>query len=369
MKEDILITRATGAFNQDGEEGFLKPGDRMKALPGQYGARYLPPKRKQELKIRSLVTTVVVSVLLGFAAPVFADSVVNPAQIPFSSDQLYPETASWSAKQKVFLVGSVRHGTVGNLTLDGKYTPFITDEKLVTTVGLLADDAHNTLWVANSDPGVADRTNAATQGTLAAVAAYDITTGKLRAYYDLGRLSPGSHFANDIALDAAGNAYVTDSFAPIVYRIGTDGKASIFAQSPLFKDGDGFNLNGIAWHKDGYLLVGKYNTGELFRIDIVDPTHVEKIQLPEPLKGADGFLLVDAQHLVVVQNLGADRTVELVSTDGWKSAQMGRQRKSVLSMPSAVTHVGKDLYVLESRIDTLFDPMAAKVSDFLLQKF
>ena len=54
----------------------------------------------------------------------------------------------------------------------------------------------------------------------------------------------------------------------------------------------------------------------------------------------DGFRLVDDRHLIVVQNLGADRTVELASTDGWKSAKIVRQRKSVMSMPSAVTQVG-----------------------------
>lgn len=321
------------------------------------------------MTIRSNMATVAASVLLSYAAPAFADSIVHPPQISFSANQLYPETASWSAKEKVFFVSSVRHGTVGKVTLDGKYTPYITDDKLVTTVGLLADDAHNTVWVTNSDPGVADRTSAATQGKLAAVAAYDATTGERRAYYDLGSLSAGSHFANDVTLDATGNIYVTDSFAPIIYRIGADGTSSIFAQNLLFKDGDGFNLNGIAWHKDGYLLVGKYNTGELFRVDIADPTHVEKVQLHEALKGVDGFHLVDGHHLIIVQNLGADRTVELVSTDGWRSAKIVRQRKSVMSMPSAVTQVGRSIYVLNSRIDTLFDPKAAKVSDFLLQKF
>ena len=78
---------------------------------------------------------------------------------------------------------------------------------------------------------------------------------------------------------------------------------------------------------------------------------------------------MDSQHLVIVQNLGVDRTVELVSTDGWKSAKVVRQLKSAMSMPSSATQVGSDIYVLNSRIDTLFDPKAAKVSDFLLQRF
>ena len=91
--------------------------------------------------------------------------------------------------------------------------------------------------------------------------------------------------------------------------------------------------------------------------------------MAEPIKGADGFHLVDGQHLVVARNLGVDTTVDLVSTDGWRTAEVARSQKSGMSMPSAVTQVGKDVYVLDSRIDNLFDPKAAKVSDFQLQKF
>lgn len=319
--------------------------------------------------IRSLLASVTASAILIYSAPVFADDTVHPQQIAFAADQLYPETASWSAKENIFFVSSVRHGTVGKVALDGTYTPFITDDRLVTTVGLLADDAHNTLWVTNSDPGVGDRTNAEIQGKLAGVAAYDETTGARRAYYNLGSLAPGAHFANDISVDDAGNVYVSDSFSPTIFRVGADGKASIFAQNALFGAGNGFNLNGIAWHKDGFLIVGKYNTGELFRVNVADPTKVDKVELPEALKGIDGFHLVDSQHLIIAQNLGADRTVELVSTDGWKSAKIVRQLKSVMSMMTSATQAGGDIYVLNSRIDTLFDPKAAKVSDFVLQKY
>lgn len=189
------------------------------------------------------------------------------------------------------------------------------------------------------------------------------------AYYDLGSLSEGSHFANDLALDEVGNAYVTDSFAPIIYKIDTSGKTSIFSKSPLFKDGEGFNLNGIAYHKGGYLLVGKYNSGDLFKISIADPTDIQRVALPGPLKGADGFNLADDEHLYVAVNLGADKTVELASTDDWKTATIVREVKSLKSMPTAPTKVGDAIWVLNSRLDTLFDPKANKISDFVLQKF
>ena len=319
-------------------------------------------------------TAAVLATAITLSGQLFTSSSATAApavqgQVHFGADHLYPESVSWSAKQKVFFVGSVRHGTIGKVSPDGKYVPFITDDKLVSSLGILVDDARNTLWVAIADPGVGDRTNPSTQGKLAAVAAYDATTGERRAYYDLGSLNPGAHFANDVALDKAGNVYVSDSFAPNIYRIGTDGQTSIFAQNPVLKDGDGFNLNGIAWHSGGYLLVGKYNSGEIFRIPVSDPTRIEKVALSKPIKGADGFHLVDSEHLIVAQNLGTDTVVELVSTDGWKSARVAQRQKSGMSMPSAATQVGKNIYVLDSRIDNLFDPKATKVDDFQLERF
>jgi len=289
--------------------------------------------------------------------------------ISFEADTSYPESLSWSPKQNAFFVSSVRHGVVGKVTKAGQYSVFIRDPKLVSTVGVLVDDARNTIWVANSDPGAGERTQAATQGKLAAVATYDSKTGKAKAYYDLGGLSEGAHFANDIALDADGNAYVTDSFAPVIYRITNTGVTSIFARNELFSKGDGFKLNGIAWHRGGYLLVGKYNTGEIYRVDVSNPSQVEQVSIPETLVGADGFHLSDDQHLVVVQNNGVDRTVELISTDGWKTAQISRVLSSELSMPTAATNVGKDVFVLNARLDTLFNPDAPKVSKYLLQRF
>lgn len=305
----------------------------------------------------------------ALAATLLASNLAIAADITFTADQTYPESVTWSARQHVFMVGSVRHGTVGKVTPDGRYTVFIKDSRLVSTLGLLVDDRRNVLWVTNADPGAGERTNEATRGKLAAVATYDATTGAPRAYYDLSSLDPGAHLANDLVLDARGNAYVTDSFAPVIYRIDTKGHASIFARDARFKTGEGFNLNGIAMHRGGYLLAGNYNSGELFRVDIDDPSKFEQVKLPEPLKGADGFNLIDDNHLVVVQNAGVDRTVELVSTDGWQTATIVRTQKSKQSMPTAAVKRNGHVYVLNSRIDTLFKPDAPKVSEYILQQF
>lgn len=297
----------------------------------------------------------------AFATTAFAGDTIR-----FHAETAYPEAVTWSQTQGAFFTGSAKHGTIGKVTPDGSYAPFVTDEALVTTTGVLADDQTGTLWVAIADPGVADRTSAETQGKLAELAGYDLQTGARKALIDLGALRPGAHFANDIALGPDGTLYVTDSFAPLVYMV-KDGTASVFAETPLFHDGDGFNLNGIVVEGDA-LLVGKYNSGQLFRIPLADPQAVTEVRM-EPLKGVDGLRLTAPGHLVAVQNLGADRTVELTSADDWKTAEVTRSLPSIDSMPTGATLADGAIWVLNAQLDTLFDPKAAPVSDWLLQKF
>ncbi|MGF6371622.1 sugar lactone lactonase YvrE [Paraburkholderia sp. RAU6.4a] len=336
------------------------PSHRRPGAENRRTSMTTPKHRKRPAQLISGMT---------LAAALLAPNLSSAADITFTAPQAFPESITWSARQHVFMVGSVRHGTVGKITPDGHYSEFIHDDRLISTLGLFVDDRRNTLWVTNSDPGVGEHTNAATKGKLAAIATYDATTGEPRAYYDLSSIHPGAHLANDLAVDADGNVYVTDSFAPIVYRIDTRGQMSAWARDPRFHTGEGFNLNGIAMHPDRYLIIGNYNSGALFKIDIHEPSRIEQITLPEALKGADGFDLVDSQHLVVVQNEGIDRTVELVSTDGWRTATIERVQKSERSMPTAaVTENGKT-YVLNSRIDTLFKPGSPQIDQFVLQQF
>jgi sugar lactone lactonase YvrE len=306
-----------------------------------------------------------------FATSVLAAALSSAAwaasDVRFSAEQAYPEGIAWSAPQNSFFVSSIHQGVIGKVTMNGHYTPFIRDTRLVSSVGLQFDARRNLLWAAVGDLGNSVRSSPATQGKLAALAAYDASTGERRAFHDLGGLVEGGHFANDLALDARGQVYVTDSFSPVIYRLDAQGQASVFVRSELFT-GEGFNLNGIVWHAHGYLLVNKHNSGELFRISTTGRPDIQRVALPEALKGADGLLLLAPNRLALVQNAGADRVVELVSHDGWRSASIVSEHKTAGSFPTTAARVGEDYYVLNSRLDTLMTPDAPKVSDYLLQK-
>lgn len=300
-------------------------------------------------------------------AAMLSSAALAAGDVRFTAEQAYPEGIAWSAPQNSFFVSSIHQGVIGKVAMNGRYTPFIRDARLVSSVGLQFDAKRNLVWAAVGDLGNSVRSSPATQGKLAALAAYDATTGERQAYHDLGGLVEGSHFANDLALDARGQVYVTDSFSPVIYRLDARGKASVFVRSELFT-GEGFNLNGIVWHADGYLLVNKHNSGELFRISTTGAPDIQRVALPEALKGADGLLLLAPDRLALVQNSGADRVVELVSNDGWRSATIASEHKTIGSFPTTAARVGKNYYVLNSRLDTLMTPDAPRVSDYLLQK-
>lgn len=307
----------------------------------------------------------------SLTAHTFSAAQIAPAptdeKITFHADESYPESFDWSYRQKAFFVGSLRKGEIGKVTMDGTYTPFASDPLMFGSGGIKYDKKRNIVWAALCDIGVATKSTPATQGKVGAIIGFDATTGKRKHFVDLAKLDNGAHCANDLAFDPAGNIYVTDSFSPAVYVIDRNMRARELVHSEKFTGKD-FNLNGIVYHPGGFLLIGKHNSGEVFRISLKPKVEVQAVQLNSAIPGADGFALVDRDTIVVAQNAGNDRAVSLKSKDGWKSAEVVELAKSGATFPTAVTVAGSKVYMLSNRVDTLFDPKAQKVSDYLLQR-
>lgn len=304
--------------------------------------------------------TFTISLLLGISSLSFAQN------IPIHADKLYPEGTAFSKKQNVFFISSINTGQIGKLDLNGNYTTFTSDPDLIATVGILADDKSNTLFVTNVDNGAAVKTSPQTAYKLSELIAYDLRSGKRKFKVDLGKLNPAHpNFINDLTLDNNGNLYITNSFSPIIFKIDKEHHASIFAQHADWT-GESFNLNGIVFHPDGYLIVAQSNKGLLYKIDIKDPTNIKTIKVDE-LKGADGLILNGKNELVVVSN--ASSTIFQVKSDNnWTSAGITNSTKSVLPFPTTGVWANGKFHVLNARLTELFDPKATKSSDFLLQE-
>jgi len=287
------------------------------------------------------------------------------AGIEFKAPSAYPEGITCNEKTGEFFVSSMRHGTVG-VVKDGKYKPFARDAQLISSVGMHVDAERGRLLVCVSDPGVSEKTSPKTQKKLARLIAFDLKSGKRKSSVDLNTLVPeGEHFCNDFAIDADGNAYVTDSFSPVIYKVDPTFKASVFLKDDKFK-GQGFGLNGVVHHKDGFLIVAKSDDGTLWKISEKGAPVPEEIKVSEKLVNADGLVLSPGGDLIVIQNEN-HRAARLKSTDGWKTAKVDKTVALEAAFPTTAVYAGDKLYVDLSHLNELLaDPKKAKTDTFTL---
>lgn len=277
-----------------------------------------------------------------------------PAGVSFVKKALYPEGLEYDGKNSRYLVTSLREGIVGTVTLDGTYTLFASDNNLVSAIGIRVDSERDRFMVCNSDPGVSVHTNAGTQAKLAGLGVFRLSTGKLMKYVDLGKLSDGNHFCNDIAIDGKGITYVTDSYSPIIYKVDAGFNASILLNNDRFK-GEGFNLNGIV-HKDDFLIVAKYNEGILFKIPVMEPEKFTQITISEVFPGADGLLWGADGSLIVIANLETNKVLKLNSSDNWVSAQVVQSVDTGPVFATTGVYQNGEVHVLNAMLHILFNP-------------
>ena len=255
--------------------------------------------------------------------------------INFTQTNLFPEGIAYDPWGDFFYVSSTARGDIGIVNREGIYTPFITDEVLVQTTGLELDKARKRLLVSNAPNGIG---------------AYELGTGDRIWYTNLAALIPGAPiFINDITLDPQGNAYVTNSLTPVIYKVAPDGTATIFFQSTDFAT-SGFGFNGIVYDERGYLLVAFSAGNDVVRIPVRDPDSYSLVELDAALQSPDGLLLSkDGKQLVVVSNAGgsaAGRVQTFTSQDGWESGTLSTTFSTGAVFPSTATSDGKNIYVL-----------------------
>lgn len=286
--------------------------------------------------------------------------------IQFNATELYPEGIAYNQKENIFYVSSLHYGKIGKVNSKGEYSEFINDKELVSTIGIHLNKAQNLLYVCVSDPGVAVNTSAATQMKLAKIIAFDTKTGKKKFVSDLGALNKdGNNFANDLDFDSQGNAYVTNSASPVIYKINKKGTASVFATSDNWKK-EGFNLNGIVFHPNGYLIAVQSNTGELFKIELKNPKNITKITT-DLFLGGDGLILNGKNELVVISNLKKEAYI-INTTDNFATAKVSKTTATEMDFPTTGVFVNNKYFVLNAKLNEIFTPNSVKTSNFLIQE-
>ena len=287
-----------------------------------------------------------------------------PDVVKINSPALYPEGIEWDAANQRFLVTSLGRGEVGSVKDDGSYEVFATDPRLINTIGMELDPERDRVLVCNSAGGAGEKASKETTGKIAALAVFQLSTGKLLKYVDLVQDPNVGHFCNDIAIGSDGTAYITDSFAPVIYKVDPDYNVSELINNEAFT-GPSFNLNGIVV-KDNYLLVDKMNSGQLFKIPLDDPKSFTEVSLPQKFEGADGLLWAPDGSLILIANNNAhvgiaasaalNSVFRLTSDDDWQTATIKGKADTGDVFATTGTLRDGQIYVSHAMLHVLFNP-------------
>jgi sugar lactone lactonase YvrE len=282
-----------------------------------------------------------------------------PANIVAERGGFIPEGIEYDQANRRFLTGSLAEGSIFEIGTDGSVTPVITDPELVSSVGIEVDEPRDRLLVANSDRTVFQPGNVGQ----AKLGVYSLTTGERLAMVDLAAAldepsDPPAYFANDVAVDADGNAYITDTRQNVLYRVDAEYQASVLHRFAAMEGGAA--LNGIVYHPNGYLLVAAGSN--LFKVPVVNPGATAQVAVAEPVPGSDGVVWAADGRLVITSNSAdSPRVVALTSGDDWATARTA----GVATMNGQATTaaaVGDDIYAVHPHFADAEPPSIERAS-------
>ncbi|KAI3679551.1 hypothetical protein L2E82_51214 [Cichorium intybus] len=242
----------------------------------------------------------------------------------FHSTGWFRESSKWDEVKRRFVVSFTDSGGLGVVHVPDDHNPDVVLEEIPVvkntdavgngTCGVFIDRPRNRVVVAIAD---------VFGNTYSAVAAYDMDSWKRLFFTQLSSTADGKSFADDVTVDAEGNAYVTDAKGTQIWKVGVDGELVSVIRSPLFHAKEWYKdivtLNGIVYHPNGYLIVSHTITGNLFKVEIKNDNKVTVVSVDSSLSIADGMELLSPTKLVVA---GANGVKLVESTDDWVTASV-----------------------------------------------
>lgn len=290
-------------------------------------------------------------------------------RIEFEAPETYPEGVDFDKAANVFYVSSARLGTIGEVTKEGKYSELYADKSLKSTYGLKIHPDGKKLYVCSGDANYSKFSTSETKKKMARLVIIDLKSGKKTSDIDLSGLVAGDHFPNDLAFDKEGNAYITDSYADVIYKVDTAGKASVFSKSELLKSA-GVGPNGIVFHSQGFLIVANNGTGALVKIDLSNPEKASKVKIDQFFPSADGLLLNEMNTLTLVQNGGVNKIFKIKTADNWVSAQVTESTavEDRFAFPSTAAISGNETWIMNANFSELAEGNNVPSKKFSLQQ-
>ncbi|XP_062211014.1 uncharacterized protein LOC133912347 [Phragmites australis] len=283
---------------------------------------------------------VVLAVLALAAAAAVAFLEGTAGGVSYEGESWFHECAKWDAEGGRFLASTFFGGGVAEVRTGEEAERVVVadpDAAGRVALGLAIDAPRRRVLVVYADRPP--------RFGYAALGAYEL--GSWRRLFLTRLEAPGeSTFADDVAADEDGNAYVTDARGSKIWKVSPGGELLGVIKNATFVQRPGplnnfVGLNGIVYHPNGYLLIVHTSGGDLFKVDPKTETvHVVKVQ--GSLKRGDGLELLSPTRLAVAGM--PSRLVE--SSDDWETASVtGRYVGPIHRIGASVTVKDGDVYV------------------------
>jgi sugar lactone lactonase YvrE len=290
---------------------------------------------------------------------------VFPGAITLEGVAQNPEGIEYNKNDHTFLLSSLNAAAITKVNIDGTFKPFTSGESFpLSTAGLQIDYKHNRLLAAGFNGTELMDGDSTTKGT-AYLRVYNLETGVIEQDINLSSLLPeaSAYFANDIAVDNDGNAYISDWYARVIYKVDLDGHQSVFWSN---ETGIQSGPNGLDFHPDGYLLVsiltvndkGLYSDYGLVKIPLNDPKLAKIVDFSNTgFTGFDGMVINSNGNVIGVTNNGTspggNMLIELSGSNDWESAKVINSKEITASTTVAVAP-GNKYYVINQDFSNNF---------------
>lgn len=266
--------------------------------------------------------------------------------IRFATPNQRPSGLEFNPISGRWWIGFPQSSTVAEVASNGALTSLPTESGIPNSSSCLHfDPTQNRLLMASTHQS----------GTSLRVYAAD--TGRLETEVPLSTIAPGApnYLAGDLTTDAAGNIYITDTLAGLIYRVDPNLDASIFFRdSQLLK-----HPSAVVCHPNGYLLVSALGNGpndsSVVKIPLNRTKPATQVTTPADFRGfADATINRYGTVIGIGEMDSFPSLLALHSMDEWRTARIVRTQS--IAPATAVATDQQDTYFL------LNEPMAAEGS-------
>lgn len=266
--------------------------------------------------------------------------------ITIAGTEVFPESVTSDAAGNVYVGsgnGTIYRAASGATTAQVWVLPDAANG-LRSLFGVLVDDASGLLWTCDNGDFMSREAGLPPSR----LKAFDLKTARMVASHDF---PAGPAACNDIAVDASGNVWATETLAGRIFVAKNGGNGlELFAAGQ-----DLVGVDGIAFAGDGAMFINNVRSHKVQRVNrAADGSYagLTTLTLSQPVNGPDGLRPIGGNRFLQAEGPGG--RIALIEVNG-DSATVTPVKTGLDSSP-AITRVGRIGYAPEGKIQYRMDP-------------